>query len=187
MTANRPSSPKPPRRISAGYLENAALHYLERFASSTENLRRVLMRKVLRAAQHWGDDPAEGAALVEALIDRYQRAQLLNDSQYAEARSRSLHRRGGSTRMIRAKLAAKGVEADIIDGALDDLREDVGDDPDLAAAVAFARRRRLGPFRPPEAREANRDRDMAALGRAGFSHEIARKLVRADSPEDLEE
>ena len=35
-------------------LERAALRYLERYASSRANLRRVLMRRVLRAAR--GDE-----------------------------------------------------------------------------------------------------------------------------------
>ena len=39
---------KPPRKATAASLENAALYYLERFATSSENLRRVLMRRVER-------------------------------------------------------------------------------------------------------------------------------------------
>ncbi len=58
--------------------------------------------------------------------------------------------------------------------------------PDLAAAFTLARRRRLGPFRLA-AREENRQRDMAVLGRAGFSFEIARKIVEADDVAALED
>lgn len=178
---------KPPKRISASYLENSALHYLERFASSSANLRRVLLRKVQRAAAHWGDDPAEGAALVEALIVRYQQSGLLDDKVYAESRVRSLHRRGGSARLIRQSLAVKGLGAELIDGALDSLAEDLERDPDLAAAIAFARRRRLGPFRDPAKRADSRDKDMAALGRAGFSFELARRVIDAEDLAALEE
>ena len=42
---------KPPRPLTAASLENAAVYYLSRFASSSGNLRRVLMRKVARAAR----------------------------------------------------------------------------------------------------------------------------------------
>ena len=58
------------RRVSAEYLDKAALYYLERFASSTANLRRVLMRKVARSAAAHGTDAAEGARLVDAHIER---------------------------------------------------------------------------------------------------------------------
>ena len=89
MTRESPPARKPPKRVSAPYLERAALHYLERFASSSANLRRVLMRKVDRSAQAHGTDPAEGARWVEDLIARYQRSGLLNDAAYAEMRAAS--------------------------------------------------------------------------------------------------
>lgn len=172
---------KPPRRISASSLENIALHYLERFASSAENLRRVLMRRVDRAAQFHGDDPAVGADLVTALIERYRQSGLLDDGQYAELKSRSLHRRGTSSRAIRQTLAVKGVESEAIDQALAGLAEEEGE-TDLAAARNYVRRRRLGHWRLPELRADHRDRDMAALGRAGFSWQVARAAL--DGEED---
>lgn len=176
---------KPVKRVTPQYLENSALHYLERFASSTANLRGVLMRKVQRSAHAYGDDPEEGAAWVDALIERYVRANLLNDDTYAQMRTESLHRRGASTRAIAQKLAAKGINRDGADKALDTLREDVGPNVDLTAALALAKRRRLGVYRLPEARAAHRDKDMAALGRAGFGYDVARRVVDAEDPADL--
>lgn len=181
MTA--PASPgrRPPRRVTPDHLERAALHYLERFASSSENLRRVLMRKVDRSVQAHGTDREQAAGWVEALVERYRGAGLLNDDDYARLRAESLHRRGASTRAIREKLAAKGVDRDTADAALGGLREELDGDLDLAAAMALAKRRRLGPFRPAEARAAHREKDLAALGRAGFAYEIARRVVDAEA------
>lgn len=167
------------RRLTAQRLDNIALHYLERFASSSANLKRVLIRRVERAARE-AEEPeavrAEGARLVEELVARYLRSGLLDDTVYAEAKARSLHRRGGSTRAIRQALAAKGVDGETAAAALDSLGEAGGD---AAAAVALARRRRLGPFRPI-GRIENRDRDMAALARAGFSYDVARRVIDAE-------
>lgn len=179
--------PKPPKRVTPQYLENAALHYLERFASSTENLRRVLMRKVARSAQAHGTDPEEGARWVDDLLARYRRSGLLNDETYAQFRAESLHRRGTSSRGIAQKLAAKGIDREQADRALDHLEEEVGGEIDLTAALALARRRRLGPYRPTESRAAHRDKDLAALGRAGFSYETARRIVDAEDPESVAE
>ncbi|QQP88639.1 RecX family transcriptional regulator [Skermanella sp. TT6] len=181
--------PNPPGRrqqkpVTAQYLENAALYYLQRFASSSANLRRVLMGKVERSARAHGTDRAEGAALVEALIERYQRSGLLDDKAYAEAKAASLHRRGTSTRAIREKLSLKGVGGDEIAAALESVDEETPGDTELAAAVALARRRRLGPFRRT-GREEHREKDMAALGRAGFGYQIARKVVDAEDPEAI--
>ena len=175
---------RPPSKITASYLENAALHYLERFASSRANLRRVLMRKVERSLAHHGGEPAEAALLVDAVIARLAGLGYLDDGSYAETKARALHRRGGSRRVIRATLAAKGVEADIAEAALASLAE-AGADPDRDAAVALARRRRLGPFRPEGKRAEFRIKDLAALGRAGFGWETCRHVVDAASVEAL--
>lgn len=169
-----------PRRIDPDRLERAALHYLERFASSSDNLRRVLMRKVDLASRAHGTDPAEGRRWVDALIERFQRSGLLNDRAYAEMKAAGLQRRGGSTRSIRRKLAAKGVAPDLIAGAVEGLDGAEEGLADLHAAMAYARRRRLGPFRPPAERAARRDKDLAALARAGFDLDTARRAIDAD-------
>lgn len=174
-----------PRRITPGYLENAGLFYLERYATSAANFRRVLMRKVHRSALFHGTDVEEGAQWVEDLIVRYQRSGLLDDRRYADTKVTQLHRRGAAIRQIQGKLREKGVAADVIEGALESLREGA-ERPDLAAAVAYVRRRRLGPFRAPDARVERFQRDLAALGRAGFPYDIARDVLQAESPAALE-
>lgn len=188
--ANNPQAakqrrPKIPKKITESYLRNVALWYMERYASSVANLRRVLMRRVRESAAYHETDPAEGAALVEALIQRYAEAGILNDKLFAESRARSLVQRGGSARMVRLKLAEKGVGGDDIAAALESVAEEgMGD---FEAAARYVRRRRIGPYRPPEKREANRDRDVAALARQGFSFDIASKVVDAESAEALED
>jgi len=171
----------PPPPLTAAYLEAAALHYLERFASSRANLRRVLMTKARRALAHWGGERAEAEALIDGVIGRLTTLGYLDDESYAEMKVASLVRRGGSRRAIQATLAAKGVAAETVRTALADF------DPEAerAAAWALARRRRLGPFRPAAARAVHRLRDLAALARAGFPHDIARAVI--DAPVAAEE
>ncbi|HYD29662.1 MAG TPA: RecX family transcriptional regulator [Azospirillaceae bacterium] len=180
-----PRPRKPPKRVTAPYLEAAALHYLERFAASTAGLRRVLMAKVDRSAHAHGTNREDGARIIEDLIRKFQRLGYLNDAEFARARAASLHRRGASTRAIREKLATKGVDSDAVDAALAEVAQDTDGEVDVAAAVALARRRRLGPFRDPAKRDELRDKDLAALARAGFSYDIARRVVDADDPDDV--
>ncbi|MDG5495789.1 RecX family transcriptional regulator [Niveispirillum sp. BGYR6] len=186
-----PASPgRKIRRVTPEYLDRAALHYLERFASSSANLRRLLLRRVMASAQAHDTDPAQGAEWVEALIARYLRSGLLNDGLYAEMKARGLQRRGGSTRAIRQKLRAKGLEDAEVDAAMGELEGAETGEADLAAAIAYARRRRLGGFRPDrgldaDAARARRDKDIAALARAGFDLETARLVINADDPEGL--
>ena len=176
---------KLPRKATPAYLERAALFYLDRYATSADNLRQVLRRKVARSARVHDSDPAAGHAAIEALIARFLDSGLLDDGRYAEARARSLSRRGLSLRGIRMQLLQKGVGEAEIAAALAGLREEAGD-PELAAALAYARRRRLGPYRPGSQRGAQRERDLAALARRGFPTEVVLKVIDAGSAETLE-
>ena len=157
--------------IEPELLERWALHYLGRYASSAENLRRVLMR---RARRHSPGAAQRASALIDALVARYREAGLLDDAAYAAARVQSLQRRGESRRGMRARLAAKGVAATDIADALTGLRAGTAD-PDLAAACAFARRRRLGPYR--RSLGGDHARELAAFARAGFSRRLAEAVL----------
>jgi regulatory protein len=156
--------------IGSDFLERWALHYLGRYASSAENLRRVLTRRVRRRSP----EAVPGAApMIVALVARYRESGLLDDAAYAAARVQSLHRRGASIHAMRGRLAAKGVSAADVGDAVSGLRA-VAPDPDLAAACAFARRRRLGPFRRAA---ADRAHELGAFARAGFSRRVAEAVL----------
>jgi regulatory protein len=174
-----------PKRATPEYLEKAALHYLERYASSAANLRRVLMGKVERSARAHGTDREDGARAVERIVRRFLGSGLLDDRAYAEGRAVTLHRAGHSMPAIRARLGQKGIDADTIDAALERL-EDEAAKPELAAALRYARKRRLGPYRR-DGRAEKRERDMAALARKGFPPDLARRIVDADDLTELEE
>src|SRR4051794_10472678 len=59
-----------PARVTPAYIERAALAYLARFASSAENLRRVLRRKVERRCRARDEDAAPFLALVDEVVAR---------------------------------------------------------------------------------------------------------------------
>ena len=143
----------------------------------------MLGRKLARALEHWGGDEAEALTWVDQVVERMAELGYVNDSQYALTKARRLHERGRPARAVRGLLAAKGVESEDIDAALARLAEQ-GEGGDLAAAITFARRRRLGPFRAGE-RAADRSRDLAALARAGFSYDIASRVIDADDVDSL--
>jgi len=161
-------------------LERWALAYLGRYASSSENLRRVLLRRARRRASP--EAAQQAAGLVDALVERYRLSGLLDDAAYAIARVQSLHRRGESTTRIRARLAAKGVENSVAAEAVRTLRAEAAD-PDLAAACAFARRRRLGPYRRAA---ADPMRELGVFARAGFARRIAERVLACTDIDEVE-
>lgn len=168
--------------IGPELFEGWALAYLGRYASSAENLRRVLLRRVRRRSPAGSDAVRQAAPLVDALVARYREAGLLDDKAYAEQQVQSLTRRGAPLAGIRARLIAKGVDRAVAGDALAALREERSD-PDLAAACVFARRRRLGPYRSGA---ADRARDLAAFARAGFSRQIAERVLACTDRDALE-
>jgi regulatory protein len=167
------------RELEPELLERWALHYLGRYASSAENLRRILRRRVRR---HFPEMVEAAPPLIDALVARYREAGLIDDAAYAAARVQSLHRRGDSLRAMRARLAAKGVAAEDVADAVSGLRA-TAPDPDLMAACAFARRRRLGPYRRAAADHA---RELGAFARAGFSRRVAEAVLGCSDIEAVE-
>jgi regulatory protein len=167
------------REIGSELLERWALAYLGRYASSAENLRRVLIR---RARRYSSEAALQARAEIDAIVMRCRESGLLDDATYATARVESLHRRGDSLRAIRARLAAKGVPSAVAADAISGLR-DKAPDPDLVAACAFARRRRLGPFRRGT---GDRQRELAVFARAGFSRRIAQAVLACREIEAVE-
>ncbi len=170
--------PDRPSTAVADRLRRAALAHVERYASSEEGLRRVLERRLQRW-MHGPDgigplEPAEATRFVVAAVDHCRKLGLLNDRAFAESKTASGRRKGHSTRKIAATLAAKGIDRDLAAAVLHADETDA-----FTAALIFARRMRLGPFRtrtPSDPVAADR-RDLAALCRNGHGYAVARRAL----------
>jgi regulatory protein len=154
--------------LDAAQLQRVTAWYLERWATSAEHLRRLLLARLERA----GVDRRERESLVAAEIDRLRSHGWLDDERYAADRVRTLRRKGGSAAKVRATLRAKGVDAGAIDGALA-----AGDETEWDAACTWARKHRVGRWRRAEADVDVRRKELARLGRAGFPYDLARRIV----------
>ena len=182
----RPAKSKTPRKITESSLRNIALFYLQRYSSSQENLRQILMRRVHRSAYVHEMDIGEASAWVDQLVDQLAESGMVNDETYAEGRMRALFRRGLPPKAIAQQLRGKGIEAELIETTMAKLYEDATD-PNLLAAIKFAKRRRLGPYRKQNDRNDRAEKDLAALARAGFDYGTARTVISAGSEQDLDE
>jgi regulatory protein len=153
-------------KLTERSLENAALHYLQRYAATRSSLRRVLLNKIRRVPDARPEQALAVRALVDPLVERYVAAGLIDDAVFAANRASSLRRRCGSTRAIRQKLLLKGVDKQTIARVVPAER-----DEELAAARELCRRKKLG-LDP-----ARRQRDRTVLARAGYSFDVIRCVL----------
>jgi regulatory protein len=179
--------PRPPGKVpDAARLQEAAVAHLARFAATEAGLRRVLARRVdrwARAAEAFGVEDvamlAAGAKQAAAEVARRMAAAgTVDDAAFAASRARRLLRTGRSRRGTLAHLAQKGVDAETAAAALPE-----GEDAERDAAIAFCRRRRIGPFASAEPDLDARRKAMAALARAGFGRGVAEAALSMDRDE----
>ncbi len=176
MASIPPPGPPPDERS----LHEAALRYLTRYAATQAGLMRVLARRVERWAHAAAAEPEAVAAAkraAQAVVARLVAAGAVDDAAFAAGRARSLARAGRSRRAIAAHLAAKGVPAALTAALPDD------PEAEFTAALAYARRRRMGPFRTetgPVPDPTQAQRDLARMARAGFTQDVAIRVLRMD-------
>lgn len=144
-----------------------ALRYVERYATTRARLTRYLERKLFERGWEGEGDPEVGP-----LVEQIAGLGYVDDRQYAEMRAASLTRRGYGGRRIRADLRAAGIDAEDAEPALP-----AGEDEAREAALAFARRKRIGPFAEQQPDQAGRRRAFAAMVRAGHSLDIIQEIL----------
>lgn len=178
---------KKPKKVTAAYLERAALHYLGRFTSSEKNLRDVLVRKIRRRNEGFVSPTDEQMAWVDDVVKKCVRYSYVDDQSYAKQRAELLLRRGKPLRLIAQDLRHKGIGTEETEAALSALSENAEIDADRRAAAAYIKRRRFGPFRrlidDPERLREKTEKELASMARAGFGYELSRSLLNLNSEE----
>jgi regulatory protein len=169
--------PKKPRKITESYLENAGKFYLEKFPASIRHFRMIMTRKIRKSCQHHPDqDLAQCQTLLDNVVEKFVRLGFLNDEALTKGLLYSYKQRGWSQRKIKATLITKGLAGDLVEEGMAD--HDSGSE--INAAVRCVRRKRLGAFATGEAKP---EKWLAALGRAGFDYETARKALSMSKDE----
>ena len=164
------------RPLDPSSLNALALHYVGRFATTQARLGDYLKRKV--AERGWVD---EGPAPIADIVARCVAAGYVDDVAFAEAKSRSLARRGYGHRRVEVALNKSGIAR----STTESLRPDA--DAAYQSAENFARNRRIGRFAPDVGDAAMHRRQFAAMIRAGHSPQLAGYFVRGVPDEDNED
>jgi len=166
----RERRPAPP--LDAAALERLALRYVERFATSRGRLADYLRRKLRERGTEGPVDP-------EAVAERMAERGYVDDAAYAEGRARGMARRGLGERRVADALRHAGIDADGIAAA-------TAEASPLDSALAYARRRRIGPFAREAADPDTRRKQVAAMIRAGHAYPLAKRVVELAPGAEIE-
>lgn len=166
----QPRTPRPVRPLDPPRLEELALAYVARFATSTGKLGQYLKRKLRERGWEAAVEPD-----IPALLERFVAAGYVDDAGFARGRTASLHRRGYGARRIDQTLRGAGIGED------DRAAARGGQGEARRAALILARKRRFGPFGPAPPDAPERQKQIAAMLRAGHPLDTARILIDAGS------
>ena len=111
------------------------------------------------------------------MLERYQGSGLLDDARFADVYGQQQRERGRSTQAILFRLQRKGIDPEVARASLE---QDADPLTELRAALRLLKRRRGGPYRAAPERKRFRDKDLAALARAGFSSDVALRALELD-------
>lgn len=165
MASPRQLRRRPP--LDSKRLEELAVRYVARYATSRAKLRAFLSRKVRERGWSEAREPD-----IDALANRLCELGYVDDSAYALAKSHSLAGRGYGKRRLDQKLRFDGIEEADATAALAH-----ADTEALDSALRLAQRRKLGPFAIGPADAKQREKAIATLVRAGHSFGVARAIV----------
>lgn len=159
------------RPLDDSGLDRIALRYVERYATTRAKLAAYLTRKIRESG--WAGETPPG---IDAIVERFAALGYVDDAAFADARATSLTRRGYGLRRVSASLKAAGIAAPDAEAATRSAGENARE-----SALAFARRRRIGPFAVGDQDQKAREKAFAALLRAGHGFGIAREILDLDA------
>ena len=175
------SRKRTPKKRSAGPLDqnalrDLALSYVARFSTSAAKLEAYLARKIRERGVVDGED-LDPRAIVERLVE----LKYVDDEVYARARSGSLMRRGYGARRIEESLRHSGISQELRDNIAP------SEFAKREAAIRLARKRGFGPFAKLPVDQARREKQIAAMARAGHEFASARFVVEANGEAALDQ
>ncbi|MBB4101274.1 regulatory protein RecX [Sphingomonas kyeonggiensis] len=169
-----PRRPLPP--LNSADLERFALRYVERYATTRAKLAAYLSRKLRERG--WDGEKSPDP---EGLAERMAGLGYVNDRLYAESKAGAMARRGLGARRVREALRFAGIEEEDAAALIPSIEE-----AEVSSAIAFAKRKRIGPFGREMAERPLQEKQMAAMIRAGHAPALARAIVRMAPGDDPE-
>ena len=169
-------------------LRDLALHYAARYATTGAKLEGYLARKIRERGLAEDEDGRTVELDVTGLVTRLIELGYVDDDAYGRMRSRDLTARGYGKRRVEQALWAAGVEEEVR-GA-----HAPGESASRRAAILLARKRGFGVFgnridseASIDTQRAAKEKQIAAMLRAGHDFEHVRFILDAANSDDIED
>ncbi|MGU3390257.1 regulatory protein RecX [Sphingomonas sp. M1A8_2b] len=166
-----------PKPLDSTALEHLALRYVERFATTRGRLTDYLNRKIRErgwAGETGGGADNGAAADPVALAQRMADLGYVDDRAFAEQRAAAMQQRGLGARRVAGAFREAGID----DGDAESVAPAIADRA-VESALAFARRKRIGPYGSGDSDRKQHEKQLAAMLRAGHRFDLARRIVAA--------
>ena len=158
-------------------LQELALRYVSRYATTRSKLTRYLHRKLREKG--WD---GQGKPEITPMVERFVDLGYIDDAQYAKNRAMTLTNKGYGKRRVSEALYQAGIADDDGQGAME-----LSDEKKWDAARTFARKKKIGPFAAEQQPRDKCNKQMQAFIRAGHSYDTASRFVFARPGEEIED
>ena len=145
-----------------------AINYLSKYSSSKTNLERVLRNKIRRT----NIEKKEKFTLynsIPEIIKKLEKNNFLNDYNYTTSKINLLISNGKSKIFIKNYLLKKGIDKKLSSEIFAELNEK-DSNWEIKSARTFARKKNFK-------NNNNNEKNLSKMARAGFSYEIAKKIL----------
>ncbi len=146
-----------------------AINYLSKYSSSKTNLERILRNKIRRT----NIEKKEKFTLynsIPEIIKKLEKNNFLNDYNYATSKINLLISNGKSKIFIKNYLLKKGIDKKLSSEIFAELNEK-DSNWEIKSARKFARKKNF------QNTKNNNEKNLSKMARAGFSYEIAKKIL----------
>ena len=161
-------------------LRSSSMSYLSRYEVSIHQLENTLKRKISYLENDLNEK--EKSNIINLIKEEMILAKFVDDKRYAETKTRSIRRQGGSIRLIYSKLLEKGISKDLIQSSIK-IVDDGQENAEIKAAVKFMKKKNIGVFSNTQSISNEKDKYslkqkwLGALSRRGFSLETINKVI----------
>ena len=145
-----------------------AINYLSKYSSSKTNLERILKNKIRRTKI----DKKEKFILYKSIpeiLKKLEKNNFINDYNYATSKINLFISNGKSKIFIQNYLFKKGIDEKLSSEIFEELNEE-DSNWEIKSARTFARKKNLQ-------KNNNNEKNLSKMARAGFSYEIAKKIL----------